>query len=280
MPGQTLPDSGLPMLLLDCAGIATRPGSISAATPCTIEEEEADAGNARHRRHCCSSDLDGGRRAVPLAIIDRVEQVDGASVRFAAGRMRCSIDGRILPLAVAGRDRRTAPRLSGAAHQGRRRRSRLCDRRSARHRRACPRTSCRRASPGRSPGVVADRRRTDRTARSPMAVRRTCRRATVETGAPLCLIDGDTDGWIATFLQAVLEAAGYRVATQARQGRDSRRSSSRPRKPPPSGRRRAGGAAEQPTVPLSGAGDDSVYRYDRAGLLAAVAASAWPGRPR
>jgi two-component system chemotaxis sensor kinase CheA len=88
----------------------------------------------------------------------------------------------------------------------------------------------------------------------------------VQPGAPLCLIDGQGDGWITTFLKPVLEAAGYRVTTKA-------------------------DANEQPAVILTtdGAGDsdervvrlsndrrdigaaDRVYRYDRAGLLAAVA---------
>ena len=88
----------------------------------------------------------------------------------------------------------------------------------------------------------------------------------VQPGAPLCLIDGQGDGWIATFLKPVLEAAGYRVATKA-------------------------DAGEQPAVILTADDDDRrddrivrlsndrrdigavdrVYRYDRAGLLAAVA---------
>ncbi|WP_204314263.1 hypothetical protein, partial [Klebsiella aerogenes] len=46
--------------------------------------------------------LDGVRRAVPLAAVDRVEQVDAGNVRFAAGRFRVTIDDRILPLAAHG----------------------------------------------------------------------------------------------------------------------------------------------------------------------------------
>src|SRR5690606_26209919 len=47
-------------------------------------------------------DLDGARRAVPLAAIDRVEPASTSAVHHTGGRLRLSIDGGMIPLAVRG----------------------------------------------------------------------------------------------------------------------------------------------------------------------------------
>jgi two-component system chemotaxis sensor kinase CheA len=79
--GQTLPDSGLPMLMLDCAGMANRAGlDFSRDAGHDFEEEEV-APETPGIPALLFCDLDGVRRAVPLAAVDRVEQVDGTSVR-------------------------------------------------------------------------------------------------------------------------------------------------------------------------------------------------------
>jgi two-component system chemotaxis sensor kinase CheA len=92
-----------------------------------------------------------------------------------------------------------------------------------------------------------------------------------EEHAPLCLIAGDKDGWMASFVRPLLETAGYRVATQLAPGET-------PAVVLSADEASADLAARAPVVRLrnrraaAGAGDDSVYRYDRAGLLSALEA--------
>ena len=96
--GTTLADNGRPILLLDAGGVAaaggvsfavgTAPSALASAEPAT-----ADAPKALLFRG-----LDGARRAVRLAVVDRIEEVAGDCVRFAAGRMRVRLGERIVDL--------------------------------------------------------------------------------------------------------------------------------------------------------------------------------------
>ncbi|MFZ8499088.1 hypothetical protein ACO1NC_13850, partial [Staphylococcus aureus] len=87
--GQTLPDSGLPMLMLDCAGIAHVAGLVFGREA-MVEEVEAEA-VVPGVQALLFDDLDGVRRALPLSVIDRVEPVPAAAIRFSAGRLRLSV---------------------------------------------------------------------------------------------------------------------------------------------------------------------------------------------
>ena len=89
--------------------------------------------------------------------------------------------------------------------------------------------------------------------------------------APLCLISGDKEGWIASFVRPLVESAGYRVALQLSPGETAAVVlSSEDVEPSP--------GEKAPVVRLrrrraaAGENDDSVYRYDRAGLLSALEA--------
>ena len=94
-----------------------------------------------------------------------------------------------------------------------------------------------------------------------------------EEGAdsPLCLVADHQDGWMASFVRPLLESAGYRVVAQLAPGETPAVVLSAEETPhaladaPPVVRLRRRRAT-------SGAGDDSVYRYDRAGLLSALEA--------
>ncbi|WP_333999691.1 chemotaxis protein CheW [Sphingomonas aurantiaca] len=103
--GKTLPDNGLPMLLLDAAGIAAVAGLrftpvIAAAA---VVEEVVPGVPA-----LLFDDLDGQRRAIALAVIDRVEPVPTEAIRWSGGALRLSIGETIIPLhAVAELGART-----------------------------------------------------------------------------------------------------------------------------------------------------------------------------
>ena len=98
--GHTLPDSGLPMLLLDCSGIAAIAG-LHFGREATSDEAPVEP-VLPGISALMFDDLDGARRLVPLTVIDRIEPVSIDAIRFSAGRLRLSIDGRIIPLATQG----------------------------------------------------------------------------------------------------------------------------------------------------------------------------------
>ena len=88
----------------------------------------------------------------------------------------------------------------------------------------------------------------------------------------VCLLDGEDAGWMMTFLKPMLEAAGYRVVGAGGDVRDAdivltsadtgTAAASPPATPVVRLRRR-----KSP----HDAADDSIYRYDRDGVLAALA---------
>ncbi|UYY58726.1 chemotaxis protein CheA [Sphingomonas sp. S2-65] len=267
--GQTLPDSGLPMLMLDCAGMAQVAGlDFSRDANEAFEEEEAVQEPAGMPA-LLFRDLDGMRRAVPLAAVDRVEQVEGSAVRFAAGRFRVTIDGRILPLAahgtLEGRARLSVLRLKDGDSEV----SYAID--EALDIILLPDEMV----PARTAGPVAGVTLVDGEQIELLDVlwvfdEHADRDVEAET-APLCLISGDSDGWMASFVRPILESAGYRVATRLEPGET-------PAVVLVPEENAQTDAAKAPLVRLrrrrsaAGAGDDSVYRYDRAGLLSALEA--------
>ena len=96
--GTTLADNGRPILLLDAAGVAATGGisldaaaSHEAAPP--VQERAEAAPLALLFRG-----LDGVKRAVRLALVDRIEEVPASAVQYGAGRLRVVIADRILDL--------------------------------------------------------------------------------------------------------------------------------------------------------------------------------------
>jgi two-component system chemotaxis sensor kinase CheA len=97
--GTTLADDGSPILLLDPSGIAACAGLILdqndklAAAPAVAEEAREEVPALLFRT------LEGARRAVRLALVERIEDVPVAAIQYSGGRMRVALNGRILPLA-------------------------------------------------------------------------------------------------------------------------------------------------------------------------------------
>ncbi|MBO9712952.1 chemotaxis protein CheW [Sphingomonas sp.] len=272
--GQTLPDSGLPMLMLDCAGMARAAGLIFHRDTLHDDEDEDAVGETPGTPALLFADLDGKRRAVPLAIVDRVEQVESASVRFSAGSHRLSIDGRILPLAAQGevgtRAKLSVLRLKDGDNEV----AYAID--EALDIVILPEE----IAPAREPGPVAgvvllDGEQVELL--DAFWVFGEFGSDDEEDVAPVCLLAGDSDGWMASFVRPMLEAAGYRVVTQLASGETAAVVLTQ------SDLAEADGAA-MPVVRLRrrkaprGASDDSVYRYDRMGLLSALEARVAGGR--
>jgi two-component system chemotaxis sensor kinase CheA len=100
--GTTLADDGSPILLFDPAGLAEVGGVKLEAQERTarIAEGPAAAGSSA-TAVLLFRGLDGGRRALRLAVVDRIEEVPVSAVRQAAGQLRVQVGDAILPLAGA-----------------------------------------------------------------------------------------------------------------------------------------------------------------------------------
>jgi two-component system chemotaxis sensor kinase CheA len=121
--GTTLADDGSPILLFDAAGIAQVGGV-------RLEMQERTARIAEGPTQAASKStpvllfrgLDGGRRALRLAVVDRIEEVPASNIKEAAGQVRVQVGDAILPLAGAtkaeiGEGKVRLFRLNDGAHE-------------------------------------------------------------------------------------------------------------------------------------------------------------------
>src|SRR5690349_21668818 len=100
--GTTLADDGSPILLFDPAGLAEVGGVKLEAHERAARIAEASAARvSRATPVLLFRGLDGGRRALRLAVVDRIEEVAVDAVKKAAGQLRVQVGDAILPLAGA-----------------------------------------------------------------------------------------------------------------------------------------------------------------------------------
>ncbi|HWK36176.1 chemotaxis protein CheA [Sphingomonas sp.] len=263
--GQTLPDSGRPMLMIDCAGIAADAG-LRFDRAIGADEDAGDAvAETPGIPALLFRDLDDMVRAVPLAVVDRVEQVDADAASFTAGTLRLTIDGQVLPLAalgdIGGRERLGVLRLRDDSSEiG----YAIAD---ALDIVALPE----RISPPRAPGPIAGVVLVDD---EPVELLDAhwlfathAERRDAAPGAVRIVDSGD--GWMSIFLRPILEQAGYRVVTTLdhEEGTLATLAFDDAEIAP-------GDAApvlrlRRQRIAAAGA-DGSIYRYDRPGILAAV----------
>jgi two-component system chemotaxis sensor kinase CheA len=98
--GTTLADDGSPILLFDPAGVAEVGGIRLEAQERTARiADTASAVAERDNSVLLFHGVDGGRRALRLAVVDRIEEVERKAIRKAAGQLRVQLGDAILPLA-------------------------------------------------------------------------------------------------------------------------------------------------------------------------------------
>ena len=104
--GTTLADDGSPILLFDPAGIAKVGGVRLEAhdRAARLAEAAATVTVSDETPVLLFRGLDGGRRAMRLAIVDRIEEVPAAAIRPGAGQLRVQLGETILPLAGVNGD--------------------------------------------------------------------------------------------------------------------------------------------------------------------------------
>ncbi|RSU88199.1 chemotaxis protein CheA [Sphingomonas koreensis] len=259
--GQTLPDSGRPMLLLDCGGIARDAGLQFVHDVLAEETDEADAEGVQA---LVFIDLDGARRAVPLVVVDRIEQVDGDAISHAAGRMRLTIDGRIIPLAarceVGSAPVRSILRLKDGVSEIGYAIAEAADIVTL------PAEIVAADLPGPIAGAVLLDDEPVELLDPHWLFAEYGDAAGGLDDAPLCLLTGGEDGWMRTFIQPMLETAGYRVTLDAAASADVVLTLDSPAD---------AFVVQAPVVRLRSKrgceGDGSIWRYDRDGLLGALA---------
>ncbi|QDX24874.1 chemotaxis protein CheA [Sphingomonas suaedae] len=263
--GQTLPDSGCPMLLLDCAGLA-RDAGLQFERIREIEEDTDEAAVADAALALIFRDLDGQRRAVPLDVVDRIEKVGSGAIQRSAGRLRLTIDGRIVPLAAiadadstrTGSILRLRDGLSEIAYAIQEPADIV----------ALPSEMTCADAPGPIAGVVLiDGEQVEMLDPLWLFAEHCEEDARPET-PPLCLLAGGDTGWMGTFIQPLLESAGYRVAHSLKPGETAQLVLTLDAEPD---------IQSDPAriVRLRsrkrGGDDGSIYRYDREALLGALA---------
>ena len=259
--GQTLPDSGLPMLLLDGGGIAAAAGLKFDAVPIDVAEDGVD--ETPGVPALLFADLDGCRRAIALSVVDRVEPVPINSIRHKAGRLRLSIgrgivplhacaaipeDGEVAVLRLTDGETEIAYAIAEAIEIV-----------------TLPANIAPTFGAGPIAGVVMIEGDQVELI-DPHAL--FAGEPAAPTQSPLCLIAAD--GWMDVFLRPVLEASGYRCVTRLAAGEKAAVALVM------EGAAEAGGDSPVVRLRRDVAKTDpdaaTVYRYDRQALLAAVAA--------
>ena len=213
--GQTLPDSGSPMLLLDGPGLAAAAGLQFGREQARAPEpvDEPDAPGMPSLLFC---DLDGVRRAIPLAVVDRVETGPAHRIHDIAGERRLVSDGQILPLIACADIGERAEigilRLTDGVSEIAYAIAEALDIADL------PRD----LAIMRQPGMVAGIVQVDGT---PIEVldpfwlfQRHGNGGHGGAARPVCLLSGAECGWMDLFLRPMLERAGYRVTTATPSG--------------------------------------------------------------
>lgn len=207
--GQMLPDTGRPLLLLDCAGIASAAG-VSFERVVQVEPEVEEAAPEGLRALLFDA-LDGHRRVIELAAVERIETIQAGSIREAGGRWWGTGRDGIMPLIVAG-DPGAGDELVMLIleHGG--------EKLGFPVRRALDIvTLSDELLPAVDPGVRGVTV-IDGVPIEVIDMAALTHRAGAADATPICLVQGADSAWTDTMLRPMIEAAGYRVAQDLQPG--------------------------------------------------------------
>jgi two-component system chemotaxis sensor kinase CheA len=265
--GTTLADDGSPILLFDPAGLAEVGGV-------RLEAQERAARIAEGQAAAVVQDtpvllfrgLDGGRRALRLAVVDRIEEVPGSAVGDTAGQLRVQLGDAILPLAGAEgaevpADKVRLFRLNDGAHEIGYAFAEVLD--FAAIENEIIHADC----PGEVHGVSLINGEPAELVDAHWLFSNYVGAAAHSKEQLVCLVPC-WDPWMQNMLRPLIEAAGYRVTDDAEDERADIVIASLGEEVPNDAARKTIWLRTDPEV--AGKKDDSIYRYDRAGLLVAL----------
>ncbi|MFC7497997.1 chemotaxis protein CheA [Enterovirga sp. GCM10030262] len=266
--GTTLADDGSPILLLDPSGIAASAGV-------ELDQSEIDKLTAAPRPETGSGNeipallfrgLDGGKRVIRLAVVERIEDVPADSIKRSAGRLRVALGERILPLAGCDETPSTGIRIlrlsdgSTELAYGFAEVIDLVSLGAELH-------------PAGSPGDVSGVTLIDgeqvEMVDTYWLFGAYGRDGTASAAKPVCAMPRG-DGWMENILRPIIESAGYRVI--AADGADAHEADVLIAS---AGSDIAAGFSDRllrirAELDPANENDDSIYRYDRVGLLSAL----------
>ena len=274
--GTTLADDGRPILLLDPSGMANQAGlgADEQGPETRAVEEEAIEDGPSETTLLLFHGQDGGLRAVPVPVVERIEDVPAEAIRQSAGKLRVSLGGNILPLAgcaAPAEGKLRILRLTDGETEIAYGFSEVVDIRSL----------ALELKPAPTPGEIAGVALIDGAQvelLDPYWLFAVHGDAGASAEAPLVCALPAGDPWMENMLRPLIESLGYRVVA-AGEGvaADILIASAEDGDP---GRGVAAGEVLRirSRPELSGENDNSIYRYDRAGLLQALSRGANKGR--
>ena len=276
--GTTLADDGSPILLLDPAGLAQVGGvKLEAQERAARIAEGPLAVAARQATQVILfRGLDGGRRALRLSVVDRIEEVSAAAIKPGAGQLRVQLGEAILPLAGIGNADLPAGkvrlfRLNDGAHEVGYCFHEVIDLSVLDH------DVIQADQPGEISGVtLVDNEPAELVDAHWLFANHVGAAARPVDQQPVCCLPGD-DPWMQNMLRPIVEAAGYRVVGEADEARADLVIVAEGAKVAKAAAARTIRLRSEPEA--AGARDSSIYRYDRAALLIALK-SAGGGRGR
>jgi len=263
--GTTLADDGSPILLFDPAGLAQVGGVKLEAQERAARIAEGPAAAAlKAVPVLLFRGLDGGRRALRLAVVDRIEEVPVDAIRKAAGQLRVQLGHAILPLAGAqpnelGGDRLRLFRLNDGTREIAYAFREVIDFAAIEH------DVIHAESAGEVSGVSLIGGEPAELLDAHWLFATHSGSAARPAEALVCRLPGD-DPWMQNMLRPIVEAAGYRVIGDGDEGEADLVIASQGAAVDEAARTIWLRAEAEPT----GKKDESIYRYDRAGLLMAL----------
>ena len=265
--GTTLADDGSPILLFDPAGIAAVGGV-------KLEVQERAARIAEGPASTISKatpvllfrGLDGGRRALRLAVVDRIEEVPASAVKETAGQLRVQLGEAILPLAGAtpteiGDGKVRLFRLNDGVQEIGYAFAEVIDFATVDH------DIIHAERPGEISGVSLVNNEPAELVDAHWLFANNAAAAAPKKEQLVCLIP-DWDPWMQNMLRPMVEAAGYRVVDDAENEKADVVIACLGEELPDNASHKTIWLRAEPEV--ANTKDFSIYRYDRAGLLTAL----------
>jgi two-component system, chemotaxis family, sensor kinase CheA len=265
--GTTLADDGSPILLFDPAGLAEVGGVRLEAPDRTSRVALAPAAVAAQAvTVLLFRGIDGARRALPLAVVDRIEEVPAGAIKPGAGQLRVQLGGTILPLAGVngdlGGEKVRIFRLNDGNHEIGYAFSEVIDLAPIENQ----------VIPADNPGeisavtLIAGEPTELVDAHWLFAHHLGSAAGAAGTARPLCRLPSD-DPWMQNMLRPIIEAAGYKVVGVEHEGEADLVIASKDKVDNAYAARMIVLRSEPEAA---GEKDESIYRYDRAGLLMAL----------
>jgi two-component system chemotaxis sensor kinase CheA len=265
--GTTLADDGSPILLFDPVGLAAVGGV-------KLEMQERAARIADGPAAAVSQAtpvllfraLDGSRRALRLAVVDRIEEVAVEAITLGAGKLRVQLGEVILPLVGVEKDQLRDGkvrlfRLNDGSHELTYAFKEVIDFATIEH------EVIHSERPGEVSGVSLIGGQPAELVDAHWLFANNMAETARASEPPVCRIPGD-DPWMQNMLRPIIEAAGYRVVGDEETQDVDLVIAAQGEEVPEEAAKRTIWLRPEPDA--AGKKDDSIYRYDRAGLLMAL----------